>query len=126
MHFDWSSVGAQLDVEGYAVTPTVLSDAQIRTFTALCDAASTTHRVPLAPRDLGRGDLIFAAQGFPSFVAALQTRGYKHLAPVAKRWNALLDISHRHPAPLNAVLDRDDRAASPHAVAPHRLAYAQG
>lgn len=83
MHFDWSSLGAQLDVEGYAVTPTVLSDAQIRTFTALCDAASTTHRVPLAPKDLGRGDLIFAAQGFPSFVAALQTRGYKHLAPVA-------------------------------------------
>ena len=107
MHIDWAGIGAQLDVEGYAVVPKVLDDGQIRALTALCEGAGTTHRVSLASRDLGRGDLVFAAQEFPSFVAALQTSVYEQLAPVANRWNAMLDKPHRHPARLSAFLAQD-------------------
>lgn len=108
---DGVSLGAQLDVEGYAIVPRVLSDAQSHALAALCDAASTTHRVPLAARDLGQGDLIFAAQDLPPFVAALQANFYAHLAPVANRWNAILDRPHRHPPTLNALLDQNRQAA---------------
>lgn len=108
---DWASLGAQLDVEGYALVPHVLSDAQVHALAALCDGASTMHSVPLAARDLGQGDLIFAAQDLPPFVAALQASFYEHLAPVANRWNAILDRPHRHPATLNALLDQNRRVA---------------
>jgi hypothetical protein len=107
---DWASLGAQLDVEGYAVVPRVLSDAQVHALTALCDGASTAHSVPLASRDLGHGDLIFAAQDVPPCVAALQANFYEHLAPVANRWNAILDKPLRHPPTLNALLDRNRQA----------------
>ena len=107
---DWASLIAQLDVEGYAVVPRVLSDAQVHALAALCEGASTTHSVPLAAGDLGRGDSIFAAQDVPLFVAALQASFYEHLAPVANRWNALLDRPHRHPATLNALLDQKRQA----------------
>lgn len=107
---DWGSLGAQLDVEGCAVVPRVLSDAQVHALATLCDGGSTTHSVPLADGDLGQGDLIFAAQELPPFVASLQANFYEHLAPVANRWNALLDRPHRHPATLNALLDRNRHA----------------
>lgn len=109
-HLDWAGLSTQLDLEGYAVVPRVLSDAQVHALAALCDGAGTVHRVALASRDLGRGDLIFAAQDFPPFVAALQTSFYEHLAPLANRWNALLDRPHRHPATLNVLWDRHRQA----------------
>lgn len=109
-HIDWASLGASLDMEGYAVLPQVLCDAQIRTLTGLCDGAGATHRLPLASMDLGQGDLVFAAPGFPSFVAALKTSVYEHLAPVANRWSAILEMPHHYPATLNASLDQAPQA----------------
>lgn len=107
---DWAGLGAQLDVEGYALVPRVLSDAQVHALAALCDGVSTTHSVPLAAGDLGQGDSIFVAQDLPPLVAALQANFYKHLAPVANRWNALLDKPHRHPVTLNGLLDQNRQA----------------
>lgn len=107
---------AQLDLEGYAVLAQVLDDAQVRALTALCDAAGATQRVPLARRDLGQGELVFAAQDLPPFVAALQARCYEQLAPVANRWNAAAGRPHRHPATLNAFLDRQREQAWPGAA----------
>lgn len=107
---DWASLGAQLNVEGYAVVPRVLSNAQVYALTALCEGASTTHSVPVATRDLDRGESIHPAPNLPPFVAALQARFYEQLAPVANRWNAILDRPHRHPATLTALMGQKRQA----------------
>jgi len=37
----------------------------------------------------------------PPLVTDLRTSFYRHLAPVANRWNELLDVSHRYPDTLD-------------------------
>lgn len=85
---DWASIGAQLDQEGYAVIPGLLSE--------LLSESEV--------RDLA------TLHGSASIVADLRTSFYKHLAPVANRWNDVLDVSHRYPGTLDAFLARNRKA----------------
>jgi len=79
---DWASIATQLDQEGYAVIPgllgEILSEGQVRDL-------ATPH-------------------GSASIVADLRTSFYEHLAPVANRWNDVLDVSNRYPDTLDKFL----------------------
>ena len=79
---DWASIATQLDQEGYAVIPgllsEILSESQVRDL-------ATLH-------------------GSANIVADLRMSFYKHLTPVANRWNDVLDVSHRYPDTLDAFL----------------------
>ena len=75
---DWAGIGTQLDQEGYAVLPGLLSESQVHDLMALRDNAS--------------------------LVEDLRTCFYKHLAPVANRWNEVLDVADRYPATLDTFL----------------------
>lgn len=85
---DWASIATQLNQEGYAVIPgllsEILSESQVRDL-------ATLH-------------------GSANIVADLLMSFYRHLAPVANRWNDVLDVSHRHLDTLDAFLAQNREA----------------
>jgi hypothetical protein len=107
---DWAGIGMQLDQEGYAILPRLLSESQVRDLVAPRDSASIDQGVSLASEDLGRGELFYFSQPLPSLVADLRTCFYKHLAPVANRWNDVLDVTHRYPSALGTFLAQNRKA----------------
>ena len=111
---DWAGIGVQLDQEGHAVLRGVLSESQIRDLAALRDSAHIDRRVSLASEDLGRGDLFYFSQPLPCVVADLRTCFYKHLAPVANRWNDVLNLAHRYPGTLDTFLVQNRNAGQIH------------
>ena len=107
---DWADIGLQLNQEGYAILPRLLSESQVRDLAALGDSTSIDRRVSLASEDLGRGDQFFFSDALPPLIADLRTCFYKQLAPVANRWNGTLGVSHRYPDTLDAFLVQNREA----------------
>ena len=107
---DWADIGMQLDQEGYAVLPGLLSESQARDLAAPRDSASIDRRVSLASEDLGRGDQFYFSDALPPLIADLRTCFYRHLAPVANRWNETLGVSHRYPGALDTFLVQNREA----------------
>jgi len=107
---DWTSIGMELDQEGYAIFPGLLSESQVRDLAALRDSASIDHEVSLAREELGDGDPSCFSQTLHPLVADLRTSFYKHLAPVANHWNDVLGVSRRYPDTLDAFLVQNRRA----------------
>ena len=69
---DWASIETQLDEEGYAILPGLLSEGQVRNLVEQRGSALIDRRDSLAAEDLGRGDLFFFGQKPPPLVAALR------------------------------------------------------
>jgi len=107
---DWASIEMQLDQEGYAILPGLLSESQVRDLAALRDSTSIDRRVSLASEGFGRGDQSYFSDALPPLIADLRTCLYKHLAPVANRWNETLGVPHRYPDTLDTLLVQDREA----------------
>ncbi len=107
---DWADIGTQLDQEGYVVLPGLLSESQVRDLAALHDSPSMDRGVSLASEDLGRGKLFYFSRPLPPLVADLRASFYKHMAPIANRWNDQLDLSRRYPDALDAFLVQNREA----------------
>ncbi|MFC4765442.1 2OG-Fe(II) oxygenase [Dyella koreensis] len=101
---DWADVGTQLDQEGYAMLPGLLDAAEARAFASWAGAAKAGHHETLASSDLGSGELFYLSQPLPESLAAWREALYRHLAPVANRWNETLGIGYRYPDALDAFL----------------------
>jgi hypothetical protein len=101
---DWAGIRTQLDQEGHAVLTRLLSESQVHDLMALRDNANVGRPSSLASEDLGRGDLLYLSQPLPCLVADLRTCFYRHLAPVANRWNEVLDVADRYPDTLDTFL----------------------
>ncbi len=96
---DWSSVESELDDEGYAVLPVLLSPAQCRSIAALSlDDGHFRKRVDMARHGYGSGTYGYLAYPLPEPVAALRTALYPPLAAIANRWNGDMGLAPRFPA----------------------------
>lgn len=91
---DWSRIGAQLDEEGYVVLPGLLDGAQARSIAALIGTANVGQHVSVLPEPLN----------------AWHTAFYKHLAPIANRWNASLGIEEPFPVSFEAFHKQSKKA----------------
>ena len=107
---DWAGIEMQLDQEGYAILPGLLSESQVRDLASLRDSTSIDRRVSLASEDLGRGDQFYFSDALPPLMADLRTRFYEHLAHVANRWNETLGVSRRYPDTLDTFLVQNREA----------------
>ncbi|HEY4804146.1 MAG TPA: 2OG-Fe(II) oxygenase [Paraburkholderia sp.] len=107
---DWSAIAAQLDSEGYAVLPRLLAADQARALASDAVMSNPLRRVSLDSVDLGCGDLLYFDEGMPQPWAQWRTDFYRHLAPVANRWNETLGMTYRFPADLHEFLARNQRA----------------
>ena len=88
-----------LDVDGYELLPDLLSaDACAQLVSAYANDALYRSRVVMAQHNFGRGEYKYFAYPLPPHVEELRTTLYSRLAPIANRWNELLDIATRFPA----------------------------
>jgi hypothetical protein len=104
---DWNFVQAELDREGWAMLPGLLSPAE-------CDAMSSLYgpgaifrsHVVMARHGFGRGEYRYFAYPLPSLVEQLRTALYPRLTPIANRWHERMGIDTRFPGEHAAFLER--------------------
>lgn len=95
---DWTRVSQDLDAEGYATIPNLLSVDECAHVAAWYDREELFRsRVVMAQHGFGRGEYKYLAYPLPELVASLRTSIYPHLAPIANRWNEAMGFDVRFP-----------------------------
>lgn len=108
---DWAAIECELDAQGCARLPGVLSQDLCRDLAALYPHdAHFRSRVVMAQHGFGRGEYRYFAYPLPLPVAEARSLMYARLAPVANRWNTLLGLAARYPAEHEAYLAECHRA----------------
>jgi hypothetical protein len=87
---DWTALADQLEAQGHAITPVLLSGEECDALAALFDAGRFRSTVDMARHRFGDGRYRYFDHPLPDVIAALRTSLYAHLAPVANRWAGLL------------------------------------
>ncbi|AOY01936.1 2OG-Fe(II) oxygenase [Jeongeupia sp. USM3] len=96
---DWDRVGADLDAQGWAMLPGLLSPADCMALAGLyAGDAGFRSRIVMERHGFGRGEYKYFAYPLPEPVAGLRAALYPQLAPVANRWNAAMGLDVRYPA----------------------------
>ena len=104
---DWTAVAADLDAQGWAVVPRLLSGAACDAMAALYDGgAAFRSQVIMARHGFGRGEYKYFAYPLPPPVEGLRTSLYPQLAPLANRWHERMGIEARFPADHTAFIAR--------------------
>lgn len=95
---DWPRIEADLDAQGWAVIPALLSAEQCAAMAALYSADDRFRsRVVMARHNYGRGEYRYFSYPLPELMAGLRTELYARLAPVANRWHRTLGIDIAFP-----------------------------
>ncbi len=122
----WDELRAQLDARGHAVTTPLLDAAECRTLADLFDGGRFRSTVDMARHRFGDGRYRYFDHPLPDPVAELRGAFYRHLAPVANDWSALLGGDPApYPGEHEALLERC-RAAGQERPTPLILRYGAG
>jgi len=108
---DWTRVAADLDDQGAATIPGLLTGTQCRDIAGLYDDDSIFRsRVVMARHGFGRGEYKYFRYPLPGLIAELRTAAYPHLVPIADRWNEAMGIDVRYPDLHDDFLERCHKA----------------
>lgn len=95
---DWARVEADLDTDGWARIPSLLSPPESRAFAELySNDAFFRSRVAMARHGFGRGEYKYFAYPLPQTVQQLRAAFYPRLRVVANRWNEAMGLAARFP-----------------------------
>ena len=95
---DWNGLEADLDAQGYAVTPPLLSADECVELAALYPRDSLFRKtVNMARQSFGDGEYRYFADPVPEPIASLRESFYPPLATIANRWAERLRKSERYP-----------------------------
>ena len=95
---DWPRIECDLDARGNALIEKMITPKQCVELAMLyADDSHFRSRVVMARHGFGRGEYRYFRYPLPARVAALRSAFYPHLAPIANRWNAAMDIAVRYP-----------------------------
>ncbi len=95
---DWQRIADDLDARGHSQIEGLMSREECRELAALyAQDALFRSRVVMARHGYGRGEYRYFTYPLPEPVAALRTALYPHLAPIANRWHADMDLAVRYP-----------------------------
>ena len=95
---DWPQVSTDLDAQGWAILPALLSPAEAESIANLYDQeAGFRSRVVMARHGFGQGEYRYFSYPLPDLVQSLRTSAYPPLAPIANRWQARLGKDLRFP-----------------------------
>ncbi len=104
---DWPAIEAELDAQGSAVAPALISPGTCRELAALYwDDARFRSRIVMASHGFGRGEYKYFADPLPELIVTLRRSLYRRLAPIADRWNAAMGLPTRYPAEHEAFRAR--------------------
>ncbi len=87
---DWAALREQLDTRGYALTDTVLSEAEAENLAGLFDDGRFRSTIDMARHRFGDGRYRYFDHPLPELIETARERFYEHLAPIANRWEELL------------------------------------
>jgi hypothetical protein len=108
---DWKRVAADLDAQGWATLPGFLDPHQCQDIAGLYDDEDRFRsHVIMARHGFGRGEYKYFAYPLPGIVSHLRGSIYRHLAPIANRWNEDMGIDVRYPAGHEEFLHRCHQA----------------
>jgi hypothetical protein len=124
--YDWNDIEAQLDAQGWALFPGLLSGRECHDIATLYDRDHLFRsHVVMARHGFGRGEYKYFAYPLPDPVEALRTSLYPRLAAVANRWNGSMAIDVRYPDTLPEFLRRCHDAGQTRPT-PLLLQYGEG
>lgn len=104
---DWQRIATDLDAQGNAVIPGLLTPAACEAAADLYDHdPSFRSRIVMARHGFGRGEYKYFTYPLPDPVAEMRAALYPPLAVIANRWHATLGIDVRFPADHAAFLAR--------------------
>lgn len=100
---NWSSVGRQVNAEGFAVVPEILSREQCDMLVSLYDDAPRFRsRIVMERYAFGRGEYKYFGHPLPDLVTGLRRTIYRHLAPIANEFHERMGLPERFPPDLAA------------------------
>jgi hypothetical protein len=103
----WTTLCSELDVNGCAIIPSLLSTEQCEAVVGLYPADEPFRsRVVMARHGYGRGEYKYFAYPLPPLIRALRNSIYPSLAEVANRWNEEMGMEVRFPADHGAFIKR--------------------
>ncbi|MFO1249342.1 MAG: 2OG-Fe(II) oxygenase [Alphaproteobacteria bacterium] len=98
MKQDWTRIGAELDEQGWAILPGLVSDSGCDALARLYDRDGIFRsRVVMARHGFGRGEYRYFAYPLPGAVVKLRTGLYPRLSSIANGWQARLGKAERFP-----------------------------
>ena len=108
---DWTKVHSDLDAQGWAVVPKLLTDAEADSIARLypLEQGFRSH-VIMARHGFGRGEYKYFSYPLPPLIHALRSAAYPHLVPIANQWHDRMGKDIRFPDDHAAFLDRCHQA----------------
>lgn len=103
---DWKRITEELDGQGCALAPNVLSQDECRAFAnSYSKDALFRSRVVMSRHGFGRGEYKYFSYPLPEKIAELRAQFFPPLAQIANGWNESLGIGHRYPSSHEAYLE---------------------
>ncbi len=104
---DWAAAEADLDGQGWAALPKLLTPEQCLEVAGLYESGGRFRStVAMARHGFGRGEYKYFAYPLPDLIGGLRGALYPCLAPIANRWNETMEIGVRFPGDHAAFLAR--------------------
>lgn len=108
---DWERISQEFEEYGNASLPRILTSDECDALAAMYpDDQHFRSRVVMERYSFGRGEYKYFRYPLPDVIAELRTELYPHLAPIANRWNEVLDVKVRYPEKHADFLERCHRA----------------
>ena len=108
---NWSRVSAELDAQGWAILPNLLTHAEADSIADLYGReGGFRSRVVMARHGFGRGEYRYFSYPLPDLIEALRSSAYRQLVPIANRWQERIGKPVRFPDDHAAFLERCHRA----------------
>lgn len=97
-NINWSTITNELDKQGSAIVPSLLTPQQCEEIIALYSQATLFRsRIVMQRYNFGKGEYQYFRYPLPDIVANLREQLYPPLATVANRWNQLMKIDVSYP-----------------------------
>lgn len=104
---DWKRIPDDLDAQGCAVIEKLVSADECSALTRLYSRDDIFRsRIVMGRHGFGRGEYKYFSYPLPDIISRLRTSLYRHLMPIANRWNAAMGIDVRYPAEHADFIER--------------------
>ncbi len=124
--WDWRNLQADLDRDGFALTPRLLDDNDCAKLKEQFDQDTLFRKsVVMEKHAYGRGQYRYWAYPLPGVVNQLRQCFYPYLAGIANHWQTLLQLDASYPGDLEAYLAECHRAGQTQPT-PLLLRYREG
>jgi hypothetical protein len=96
---DWAHINHELNEQGSALLKNVLTPEECVSLSSLYpNEAAFRSRVVMGRHGFGRGEYKYFSYPLPEIIQGLRTTLYRHLAPLANRWNQSMGMEVQYPA----------------------------